>query len=109
MDQIIAQLARRPDPNLSDAERLQVVEVRVDAARLLAGVGEDSEIEPELAVGFAGQQEECGRLDPRTEVQDVVFCHALCRTDSLFLNANSPANIATLHRSRSGDQREQQV
>jgi len=51
----------------------------VNCGRLLARVGENGKVEAQRGVRLTGQKEQAGRLDPRTEVEDVEFSHPLFR------------------------------
>ena len=50
----------------------------VNGGRLLAGISEDRQVEPQFGVRLTGEQEKAGGLDPSTEIEDMEFSHALC-------------------------------
>lgn len=79
VDQIVAQPAGRAYPAFRLVEGAQVVEMTIDGGRFLARVGEDGNVEIQLGVWLTGQQEQAGALDSRTEVEDMMLFHALCR------------------------------
>lgn len=54
-----------------------VFQVSGNGGGFFAGVGEDRQVEPELRLGFTGQEEQGGALDADTEVEDVVLSHHL--------------------------------
>jgi hypothetical protein len=51
VDQIVAQFASRANPDFGLIERPQIIEMLVNGGRLLAGVGENGNVETQLASG----------------------------------------------------------